>query len=407
MDKREFLKLLTKSSLFGAVTLASRRVDAESILVSPSNLMLDALTQGVPPTSHYLVYVGTYTGPKSKGIYGYRFDTKTKQFASLGAQAEVVNPSWLVTDPRHRCLYAISEVGNGTESQGYIGSFTINRETGALTYLNKVSSRGGGPCHLAVDRTGNVLLVANYGSGSIASFAIRADGSIGESLDFAQDSGSSVNPSRQKGPHCHEIVLSPDNRFLFVPELGLDQIKVYRFNSAKGTFTPNDPPFVKVTPGYGPRHLTFGVGGRFAYLVCEMQSSVMAFSYNQTNGLLTHLQTISNLPPNFTGTDNSAEIQTDKSGRFLYASNRGDDSITVFGIDRLKGTLTLIEVEPSLGKAPRNFVLGPTGETVLAANQGSDRINVFNVDHNTGKLTPTDIQLSVPSPVCILFVPVG
>jgi 6-phosphogluconolactonase len=405
MNRRAFLKGITKSSLFGTVTLISSRFRADTSLGKTSHFVLGASAQVPPLVDHYFAFVGTYAGPKSTGVYGFDYETQTKQFIPLGVQAEVVNPSWLETDPQQRYLYAVSEVGYRVGTEGYISSFAVNRKTGALTFLNKVASRGGGPCHIKVDHTGRVLLVANYGSGSIAAFAIKADGSIGESLDFAQDSGSSVNPRRQSGPHCHEMVLSPDNRFLFVPELGLDQIKIYRFNAMKGTFTPNDPPFVAVTPGYGPRHLTFGVGAKFAYLVCEMQSSVMAFSYDRANGSLAHLQTISNLPSDFTGIDNSAEIQADRSGRFLYASNRGNDSITVFRIDNLKGTLSTIQVASTLGKTPRNFVFDPVGDTVLVANQDSDQINVFNLDHTTGKLTPTDRQLSVPSPVCILFVP--
>jgi 6-phosphogluconolactonase len=404
MDRREFLGTITGSSLLGAVTLLPARFSAATGLSTVFHFIPGISAQSRPLASDYFVYVGTYTGPKSKGIYGSRYHVKTQQFAPLEVQAEVVNPSWLGTDSQQRYLYAVSEVGHGAEG-GYISSFSINRTTGALTFLNKVPSRGSGPCHLTVDRTGNVLLVANYGSGNIASFAIKEDGSLGESLDFAQDTGSSINPRRQEGPHCHEMVLSPDNRFLFVPDLGLDQIKIYRFNAAKGTFIPNNPPFIAVTPGYGPRHFTFGAGAKFAYLVCEMRSSVMAFSYDSAKGSLTHLQTISNLPADFTGIDNSAEIQADPSGRFLYASNRGNDSITVFGIDRVKGTLTIIQVAPTLGKIPRDFLIDPTGKIVFAANQDSDQINTFSVDQNTGKLTPAERQLNVPSPVCILLVP--
>src|ERR1035437_2986184 len=201
MNRRAFLKGITKSSLIGAVTLTSSRFYADTSLGKSSHFLLGA-SAGGPPADRYFVYVGTYTGPKSKGIYGFDFDTKTRQFTPLGVPAEVVNPSWLETDPQHRYLYAVSEVGYRAGTEGYISSFAVSRKTGALAFLNKMSSRGGGPCHLKVDRTGKILLVANYGSGSIAAFAIKADGSIGESLDFAQDSGSSVNPGRQSGSHC-------------------------------------------------------------------------------------------------------------------------------------------------------------------------------------------------------------
>jgi 6-phosphogluconolactonase len=405
VNRRAFLNKAARSSLFGAATLATTRLYAGAILGDPLHSALSAATP--PLADRYFSYVGTYTGPKSKGIFAFDYNAKTRQFTPLGVQAEVVNPSWIETDPQYRYLYAVSEIGYRAGTGAYISSFAINRKTGALSFLNKVSSRGGGPCHLAVDHIGDVLLVANYGTGSIASFAINADGSIGNSLDFAQDTGSSINPKRQSGPHCHSVVLSPDNRFLFVPDLGSDQIKIFRFDAANGQFAPNNPPFISVTPGYGPRHFTFGVGGRFAYLVCDLGSSVMAFAYNSNSGSLTHLQTHSNLPPNFTGIDYSAEIHLDKSGRFLYASNRGNNSIAAYAIDRRKGTLSLVQIAPTLGKTPRNFVFEPTGDRILVANQDSDEMRVFNVAHDTGKLTPTDVQLGVPSPACIHFVPAG
>jgi 6-phosphogluconolactonase len=250
-----------------------------------------------------------------------------------------------------------------------------------------------------------MLFVANYGSGNVASFAIKPDGTIGERTGFDQHAGSSVDPARQKGPHAHAVVLSPDNRFLFVPDLGLDQIKIYRVDVAKGTFTPNDPAYATVKAGLGPRHFTFGRGAKFAYTLCEMGSSVAVFSYNPVKGSLTSVQTISNLPDGFTGIDNSAEIEVDHSGRFLYASNRGNDSITVFAIDPVKGTLTKVQVVPTQGNIPRNFALDPTGKFLIAANQKSNSLVVFSVDPNDGKLKAAGQMLEVPSPVDILFVP--
>jgi 6-phosphogluconolactonase len=364
-----------------------------------------ALAKSLPAASSYFVYVGTYTGPKSKGIYAYRYDPKSGQYTPMGVAAEVANPSWVVTDPSHRFLYAVTEAGNDGKTHGTISSYSIDAKNGALTFLNKVDSGGGGACHLVVDRTGKMLFVANYGSGSVASFALHADGSIGDQTGFDQHSGSSVNPQRQKGPHAHEVVLSPDNRFLFVPDLGTDQIKIYRVDAAKATFAPNDPGSVSVKAGLGPRHFTFGRGGKFAYLVCEMGSSVVAFSYDAAKGSLTPIQTISNLPTGFTGEDNSAEITVDASGRFLYASNRGNDSITVYAIDPHQGTLTKVQVAPTKGNIPRNFALDPTGKYLLAANQKSDQLVVFSIDPKDGQLKPTGQTIDVPAPVSILFVP--
>jgi 6-phosphogluconolactonase len=361
-------------------------------------------------TRSYFVYVGTYTASGSKGIYGYHFDPKTGQLTPTGVAAEVVNPSFLVTDPQHRFLYAVTEMGqergaSSYKTNGYISSFSIDPKTGALTFLNKVDSGGGGPCHLVVDKTGKMLFVANYGSGNVASFALKADGSIGDRTGFDQHVGSSVDPRRQQGPHAHAVVLSPDNRFLFVPDLGMDQIKIYRVGAAKDTFAPNNPPFASVKAGLGPRHFTFGRGAKFAYVVCEMGSSVAVFSYDPVKGSLTPVQTISNLPSDFTGVDNSAEIEVDRSGRFLYASNRGNDSITVFAIDPSKGTLTRVQVVPTQGKIPRNFALDPTGKYLIAANQNSNQMVVFAVDQTNGQLKPTGQVLDIPSPVSILFVP--
>jgi 6-phosphogluconolactonase len=371
-------------------------------MAAPANHMTTA--------SSYFVYVGTYTGPTSKGIYGFRFDPKTGQFTSTGLVAELANPSWLVTGPQHRFLYVATEMGpepgaDDYKKNGSISSYSINPKTGALTFLNKVDAGGGGSCHLVVDKTGKMLFVANYGSGNVASFAIKADGSIGERTGFDQHTGSSIDPARQTGPHAHAVVLSPDNRFLFVPDLGLDQIKVYRVDAAKGTFAPNDPPFATVKAGLGPRHFTFGHGAKFAYAICEMGSSVVAFAYDSAKGSLTPLQTISTLPSDFKGEDNSAEIEVGPSGRFLYASNRGSDTITVFAIDPVKGTLTKVQVEPTQGKIPRNFAIDPTGKYLVAANQKSDQMVVFDVDQNNGQLKPAGQVVDVPAPVSILFVP--
>jgi 6-phosphogluconolactonase len=367
-------------------------------------------TKKIPAASSYLVYVGTYTAGTSKGIYDYRFDPKTGQLTPIGVAAEVVNPSFLATDPQHHFLYAVTEMGqaHGPEAyktNGSISSFSIDRKTGTLTFLNKIDSGGGGPCHLVVDKTGKMLFVANYGSGSVASFAIKPDGSIGERTGFDQHTGSSVDPARQKGPHAHAVVLSPDNRFLFVPDLGTDQIKIYRVDAAKGTFTPNDLPFATVKAGYGPRHFTFGRGAKFAYAVCEMGSSVAVFSYDPAKGSLTPVQTISNLPSDFKGVNNSAEIEVDRSGRFLYASNRGNDSITVFAIDPVKGTLTNVQVVPTQGNMPRNFAIDPTGQYLIAANQKSNSMVVFAIDPKDGQLKPAGQTLDISSPVDILFVP--
>jgi 6-phosphogluconolactonase len=352
----------------------------------------------------YFAYVGTYTGPQGKGIYSYRFDSSSGDLEPIGLAAEVINPSWVTIHPNRKNLYAVTELGNNGKENGAVTGFAIDRQTGALTKLNSVSSVGGGPCHLVVDKTGSTLLVANYGAGSVAAIPVAADGHLGEPPVLIQHKGSSVDPRRQGGPHAHGVFLSADNRFLFVPDLGLDQVMQYRLDPAKSSISPNDPPFAKVPPGSGPRHFAFHPKGKYAYTVNEMKSTVTAFSYDPARGALTEIQTISTLPKDFTGVDNSAEIEVDAKGRFLYASNRGHDSIAVFAIAN-NGRLAPVEIVPTQGKAPRSFKIDPTGTYLFAANQETGTIVQFRIDPKTGRLTATGKKVELFKPVCIQFLP--
>ncbi len=365
--------------------------------------LLPALSE--PAASKYLVYVGTYTGQNSKGIYAYRFDAAAGKVDSIGLAGEMVRPSFLAVHPNQRFLYAVSELGNDGRVNGAITAFAIDRKSGALTALNTVSSGGGGSCHLVVDKTGRALVVANYGSGRVAAFKVNPDGRLSGPISVMQHSGSSVDPKRQTGPHAHAVVLSPDNRFVLVPDLGLDQIRIYRLDAATATLTPTDPPFVTVKAGSGPRHLTFSPNGRFVYSLHEMGSMVTVWSYTAGSGKLAEVQTISTLPEDFHGENNSAEIEVDSKGRFLYASNRGHDSITIFAIEPGNGRLSVVDHVPTQGHIPRNFKIDPTGHYLFAANQNSNNIVIFRIDAQTGHLTSTGQVLEVQSPVCVQFVP--
>ena len=355
----------------------------------------------------YLFYVGTYTeeGTKSKGIYAFRLDAATGQSTPLGLAAETTNPSFIALHPSGKYLYAVNEVQNfkGPNSGG-VSAFSIDRATGKLTFLNEVPSRGADPCYITVDKTGKYVLVANYTGGSIASFPVMQDGKLGEASAFVQHTGHGTDPKRQEGPHAHSIDLSPDNRFAFVDDLGLDELLAYKFDSAKGSLTANDPPFAKLDAGAGPRHFALHPSGKFAYVVSEMHSSVTVFSSDLKSGTFHPVQTISALPKDFTGENDDAEIHVHPSGKFLYASNRGHDSIAVFAIDPHKGTLTLVEHRLTQGKTPRSFEIDPTGKFLFAENQKSDNIVVFRIDQKTGKLTPTGQVLDVGSPVCVKFL---
>lgn len=351
-----------------------------------------------------LVYVGTYTVRGSQGIYAYRFDPHTGELTALGLAAQTTNPSFLAVDPSGRFVYAVNELSNyHGEKTGAVSAFAIDRATGKLTFLNDVSSHGAGPCYVSLDKTGKCVLVANYDSGSVAVFPRLKDGRLGPASAFVQHHGSSVNHERQEGPHAHSIEVSPDNHFALAADLGLDHLLVYRFDAAKGTLTPNDPPFAPIDPGNGPRHFAFTPDGRFVDVVSEMGSSVTAFSYDAASGVLRKLQMLSMLPNGFKGENDGAEIYVHPNGKFLYVSNRGRDCIAVFAIDPAKGTLTHLEDVPTQGKTPRHFALDPTGSYLFAENQDSDTIAVFRIDRSTGRLTATGHVVHVASPVCLAF----
>lgn len=353
----------------------------------------------------YFVYIGTYTRGESKGIYAYRLQVPTGELTSLGLAAETPNPSFLALHPSRRFVYAVSEIATYEgQKSGAVSGFAVDPKTGKLSFLNKAASGGGGPCHLVVDKAGKNVLVANYGGGSVAVLPVRKDGRLAEASAFVQHSGSSVNPKRQQGPHAHSINLSPDNRFAVAADLGLDQVLVYRFDPSKGSLAANDPAYAKVNPGAGPRHFAFHPDGRFAYVINELQSTVTAFAYDAGRGVLKELQTITTLPKDFAGENYTAEVQVHPTGKFLYGSNRGHDSIAVFAVDAAKGTLTPVEHVSTQGKTPRNFGIDPTGSYLFAANQNTGNIVIFRIDAKTGRLKPTGQVLEVPSPVCVKFM---
>ena len=362
---------------------------------------------GAADMNQAFVFFGTYTvGTQSHGIYVSRFDADNGKLSAPELAAETANPSFIAIHPNQRFLYAVGELGGGAKS-GAVNAFAINPVTGKLTPLNQQSSGGAGPCYVGVDDAGRHALVANYGGGSVTVLPIAPDGTLGTATAFMQHSGSSINPQRQKGPHAHSIFLDAANRFAFVPDLGLDKVLSYRFGSAKGTLAPNNPPFAAVAPGSGPRHLAFHPNGQLAYVVNEMACTITAFDYNAERGALTELQTISTLPKGATvqPSYSCAEVRVHPSGNFLYASNRGHNSITVFAIDRNSGKLTYVDNQPSQGKTPRNFNLDPTGAFLLAAHQNSDNVVVFRVNPADGKLTPTGQQIKVDACVCVKFMP--
>ena len=349
------------------------------------------------------VYFGTYTSRgenASKGIYRSVLDLETGKLSNPVLAAEVRNPSFLEIHPNGKFLYAVSESGGA----GSVSAYALDRDAADLKFLNQQPSGGANPCHVSIDHAGRNLLVANYGGGSAAVIPIKSDGKLGEPTGFVQHEGSSVNPRRQKAPHAHSINVSPDNRFAFVADLGIDKIMIYRLDIEKGTLVANNPPFAKVKPGAGPRHFAFHPNGRFAYVINELDCTVTAFAYESASGALTQLQTITTLPNGFDGSNSCAEVRVHPGGKFLYGSNRGHDSIVVYKVDLAKGTLTFVEHETANIKTPRNFNIDPTGRFCLVANQGGDSVVVFRIDRQTGALEPTGHKISVARPVCVRFL---
>lgn len=367
--------------------------------------LASAMAVAAPP-GKLTVYVGTYTGGASKGIYRTELDLATGQLAPPVLAAEVVSPSFLALHPNGKFVYAVTEIGEFQgRKTGAVGAFAIDEATGNLRALNQQPSGGSGPCHLVVDRAGRNVLVANYGGGSVASLPLQPDGSLGAPRSVIQHQGTSVNKQRQEAPHAHSINLDPANRFAFAADLGLDKVLVYRFDPDVGTLMANDPPAAAVDPGSGPRHFAFHPSGKFAYVINEMTLTVTAFAYDAERGVLQALQTISTVPEgaNRQGAS-TAEVQVHPSGKFLYGSNRGHNTIAIFSIDGATGKLTAVGHQGRDVKVPRNFGVDPTGKFVVVANQDGDSLVVFRIQPNTGELEPTGHRIEVPKPVCVKFL---
>jgi 6-phosphogluconolactonase len=357
-----------------------------------------------------IVYVGTFKRESSKGIYAWRLDMTSGKMDPLGLAADTMRPVFIALHPNRRFLYAVSRPTSvDRTNMGVVLAYAIDTKTARLTSLNSFSTRGIDPAYVVVDRTGQNVLVANFGSnnghGCVAVFPIKRDGSLAEASDFIQYSGSGVHPQRQQGPHSHAINVSPDNRFAFVADLGLDKIFVYRFDAEKGKLTPHSPSYATLPPGAGPRQFVFHPSSKFFYVVNEIQSTLTTFTYSA--GSLKEVQTVSTLPQGFNGANTAASLQVHPSGRFLYALNRGADNIAVYSIAPQAGTLTLVESVPTQGRAPGSFSLDPSGSWLVAANQSSDSLVLFRIDPQTGRLTSTGQSFEVGTPSCVRFLPLN
>jgi len=361
-------------------------------------------------SGEYLVYIGTYTRSTSKGVYAFRFNSSTGKLNPVGLVAEIPSPSFLAIHPNGRFLYTSNEREYNEQMGTKVSSFAIDTDTGRLTLLNRVASHGDGPAHVVLDKTGKWVIVANMRGGSVAVLPIKPDGSLGEATSVdVHHGGPGGDPERQPGPHAHGTALSPDNRFAIVSEHGMDQLRLYRFDAAKGALTPNSPAFFQEGPANAPWHLTFHPSGKTVYVVNELSATLSVYAFDKAAATVRELQKVSTVSPDFTGKSNPAEPRVDRAGKFLYVSNRdvsnqGQDSIAVYSIDAGNGKVAPLEFVPSGGKTPRNIALDPSGAFLLAGNQASNNLTVFRIDSKSGRLTPTGQVVDVPEPTCIAFL---
>jgi 6-phosphogluconolactonase len=355
---------------------------------------------------------------QSKGIYVSRFDATTGAVTEPQLTAEIRNPSFLTIHPNRRYLYSVSEdplsVGPYNDKGSFISAYAIDAATGTLTLLNTVPSGGTSTCYVSLDPSGRYLLAASFGNGTVTVLAVREDGSLGAPVALVQHTGHSVDPHYQAGPHAHSLDISPDGRFAVAADLGTDKLVIYRFDPTTGSLTPNDPPLVEVKPpGAGPRHFVFSSNGKFGYLISEMSGILTTYTWDADGGRLTEIQAINTMPADFNDDKNaqalnsfhSAEIQLHPSGKYLYESNRGPDTISIFAVHPVKGTLAPIQQVSTRGLMPRHLAIDPTGSYLFAANQASDDVVIFRVEDGTGRITPTRKVLRVDTPVCVRFVP--
>lgn len=364
-------------------------------------LIIPFIAMGQGSTDKQLLLIGTYTKTSSEGIYLYEFDSKNGQLQPVGVAKQVDNPSYLVVAPNGKQVYSVNEVG--ASRKGSVSAFTLDRKAGLLTFIGKQPAGGDGPCYINTDRQGKFVVVGNYASGSLSALPIQADGNIAAPTQTIQHTGSSIHKSRQEAPHVHCVEFSPEQRYLYVPDLGTDKVNIYKFDpAATQPLQPASPAYVDFPGGSGPRHLVFHANGKWAYVIHELDGKISVFNYQPQTGSLDRIQAITTLPAGFTGTISGADIHIAPDGKFLYASNRGTlNDIVIYRIDAQSGKLTYVDRHSSGGKTPRNFTIDPSGHFLLAANQDSDNVVVFKRDVTTGKLTATGHEIKIAMPVCL------
>ncbi|MFO1483928.1 MAG: lactonase family protein [Verrucomicrobiaceae bacterium] len=351
-----------------------------------------------------LVFVSAFASGDKAGIHAFGFDSEKGTLKPLKRATGVQNPFFIALSPDKRFLYAIDAEKFGGEEDEFVAAFAIEGRGGDLRLLNRQSARGTASCFLDVDPTGKTVLVANYNSGNVASLPVKSDGSLGESVSFFQHSGSSVDPQRQKGPNAHCFVISPDGKHALAADLGIDKVMIYTLAAATAKLAPNTAqPFAKLTPGSGPRHLTFHPNGKLVYVINELANTIAVFDWNAADGTLKEKQTIATLPKDFTGKSYTADLKITPDGKHLYGTNRGHDSLASYRIAD-DGTLTLLTIQPSGGKGPQNLLITPDGRWLLCANMPGNNVAVFQIDATSGSITPKGDPVEVPMASCIRWL---
>lgn len=347
----------------------------------------------------YYLFVGTYTTGKSKGIYVYKFNAANGEVQWVSNTDSSVNPSYLALAPNGNYLYAVNETGR--EQAGKVSAYAFDKKNGTLSFINQQLSGGDDPCYITVHPSGKWAVVGNYSGGNLSAFSINADGSLQPFAQLIQHKGSGPNTARQTSAHVHSTFFTPDYRYVFVPDLGMDKVMVYQFNpAAQKPLKPAPVPFSASAPGNGPRHLAFHPSQKIVYRIEELSGTVTVSQYSQ--GVMKNIQTIATHPSGFKGQPGSADIHISPDGKFLYASNRGDENnIAIFSVNPQTGMLTAAGYQSCGGATPRNFIIDPTGNYLLVANQKTNNIVVFKRDKVTGQLQPTLQQIEVPNPVCL------
>jgi len=403
-NRRQFLKVVLAAASGGLLASCRLVLPILGTPGEPEKTVAPTRPSSTPafPERQALLYVGTYAAAGTPGLYRYRLDPARGNLALLDTTQAGANPSFLAFHPNGRTLYAVNELisAQGPQPEGTVSAFAIDPRSGQLTFLNRQPALGSAPCHLTTDRQGNFLFVANYFGGSIAVYRLQADGQIGESVQLLQQHGKGPNPARQEGPHPHFITVTSNNRFALHCDLGLDRVIVYRFDPSGGQLLKSSE--TVLAPGAGPRHLDFDPGERFVYVINELDSSMAVFAYAAETGTLTPVQTLSTLPEDYSGANGAAEVCVHPSGKFVYGSNRGHDSLVIYALDESTGRLTLIGHEATRGKTPRHFTIDPSGTSLLVANQDSNALVTFQIDTQTGKLSYLH-SIDLPQPTCLKF----